>query len=103
MFDDDINFTFLLGYLLHGSQTKLSSVFLYLRNDKKTTVVMPQEKLDDFRKELLVDENSRLQIPDQQAGRLAGDQDPSVSCHRRLGHNCAQRRLANFTQYFSCL
>jgi hypothetical protein len=77
--------------------------FWYLRHDKKTTVVMPQEKLDDFREELLVDENSRLQVPDQQAGRLAGDQDPSVSCHRRLGYNSTQRRLANFTQYFSCL
>jgi hypothetical protein len=37
---------------------------LYLRHDKKTTVVMPQEKLDDLGEELLVDENSRLQVPD---------------------------------------
>ena len=59
---------------------------------------MPEQELDHLRQELLEDQRRRrrLQVPEKQAGGLAGDQVLTVPRGRRVGHNGANRGLADF-------
>ena len=64
---------------------------------------MPEEELDNLRQELLGEEEAGggLHAPHQEAGGLAGDEEPAVACqcHHRLGDYGSHRRLANFSHY----
>ena len=63
--------------------------------------MVPEEELDNLRQELLGEEEAGggLHAPHQEAGGLAGDEDPAVACHHRLGDDGSHRRLANFSHY----